>query len=376
MREFIIDENSAGQRLDRFLGKYMTKAPTSFFYKMMRKKNITLNGKKCEGSERLNVGDVVKLFLADETIDQFREAPWAISSMSAINAASGGNSSSSAKTGEGYRGKKAGINGGTPPGMMVTGNFSKPEQVRLNIVYEDKDILLVNKPAGMLSQKAAPTDVSLTEYMIHYLLTTGKMTEKQLETFRPSVCNRLDRNTSGMVICGKSLRGSQEMSRLLRDRTLRKRYLCLVNGVLKGEQRIEGFLTKDEKTNQVTISRQQTGGSVPIATVYRNLLDNNNVTLLEVELITGKSHQIRAHLTSIGHGIIGDTKYGNEQVNKEYRERYGLRVQLLHAWRVNFPKMGEGFERLSCKQFTANVPPIMKRVLTGEGLWLPGIQED
>lgn len=351
MREFIIDENSAGQRLDRFLGKYMTKAPTSFFYKMMRKKNITLNGKKCEGPERLNVGDVVKLFLADETIDQFREAPRAISSMSAINAASGGNGS-------------------------VTGNFPKPEQVRLNIVYEDKDILLVNKPAGMLSQKAAPTDVSLTEYMIHYLLTTGKMTEKQLETFRPSVCNRLDRNTSGMVICGKSLRGSQEMSRLLRDRTLRKRYLCLVNGVLKGEQRIEGFLTKDEKTNQVTISRQQTEGSVHIATVYRNLLDNDKVTLLEVELITGKSHQIRAHLASIGHGIIGDTKYGNEQVNKEYRERYGLRVQLLHAWRVNFPRMGEGFERLSCKQFTANVPPIMKRVLTGEGLWLPGIQED
>lgn len=345
MREFIIDENTAGQRLDRFLGKYMTKAPTSFFYKMMRKKNITLNGKKCEGAERLNVGDVVKLFLSDETIDQFREA---IASPPTKNTKNQG----------------------------PTGNYPKPEQVRLTIVYEDKDIILINKPAGMLSQKAVPTDMSLNEYLIHYLLTNKKITEKQLELFRPSVCNRLDRNTSGMVICGKSLPGSQTMSKLLRDRTLRKRYLCLVKGVLKGEQRIEGYLTKDEKTNQVTVSRTQTEGSVPIVTVYRNLLDNDQVTLLEVELITGKSHQIRAHLASIGHGIIGDTKYGDESVNKLFRDRYGLKIQLLHAWRVNFPNMEPAFERLSRRQFTANVPPIMKRVLTGEGLWLPGIQED
>ncbi|MBQ8815090.1 MAG: RluA family pseudouridine synthase [Lachnospiraceae bacterium] len=366
MREFIIDENSAGQRLDRFLGKYMTKAPTSFFYKMMRKKNITLNGKKCEGPERLNPGDVVKLFLADETIDQFREASRAVAVLNAANSVSAEKNNGSPMNGMGQN-----------RGMNITraGN-PRPDQVRLNIVYEDKDILLINKPAGMLSQKAAPSDISLTEYMIHYLLINGKMTEKQLETFRPSVCNRLDRNTSGLVICGKSLPGSQEMSRLLRDRTLRKRYLCLVHGVLKGEQRIEGYLTKDEKTNQVTISKRQTEGSVPIVTVYRNLLDNDQVTLLEVELITGKSHQIRAHLASIGHGIIGDTKYGNETVNKAFRDRYGLRIQLLHAWRINFPKMTAGFERLSCKQFTANVPPIMKRVLTGEGLWLPGIQED
>lgn len=354
MREFIIDENSAGQRLDRFLGKYMTNAPTSFFYKMMRKKNITLNGKKCEGSERLNVGDVVKLFLADETIDQFREATRAVTAMAEAPAV------------------PAAVRGG----KTVTGNFPKPEQVRLNIVYEDKDIILINKPAGMLSQKAVPSDISLNEYLIHYLLTNKKITEKQLELFRPSVCNRLDRNTSGMVICGKSLPGSQVMSKLLRDRTLRKRYLCLVKGVLKGEQRIEGFLIKDEKTNQVTVSNKQTEGSVPIVTVYRNLLDNDQVTLLEVELITGKSHQIRAHLASIGHGIIGDTKYGDGSVNKLFRDRYGLKIQLLHAWRVNFPNMEPAFDRLSRKQFTANVPPIMKRVLTGEGLWLPGIQED
>ena len=343
MRELIIDENSAGQRLDRFLGKYMTKAPTSFFYKMMRKKNITLNGKKCEGTERVQAGDVVKLFLADETIEQFRE-------LQKVQA------------------------------PTVEGNLRKginaPAEVKLNIVSEDKDIVLVNKPAGMLSQKALPTDLSLTEYLISYLLDSGKITKTQLETFRPSVCNRLDRNTSGMVICGKSLRGSQEMSKLLKNRTLRKRYLCLVKGVLKGEQRIDVHLIKDEKTNQVTIHRTPVEGSVPIVTVYRNLLDNDQVTLLEVELITGKSHQIRAHLASIGHGIIGDMKYGDPAMNKAFGDRYGLRIQLLHAWKLNFPNMDEGFERLSRKEFTANVPPVMKRVLTGEGLWLPGIQED
>ncbi len=344
MRELIIDENSSGQRLDRFLGKYMTKAPTSFFYKMMRKKNITLNGKKCEGTERVQTGDVVKLFLADETIEQFRE-PAKIQTKPSTS----GN-----------------LRNGIKP----------PSEVKLNIVYEDKDIVLVNKPAGMLSQKAQPEDFSLTEYLINYLLNSGKISQTQLDTFRPSVCNRLDRNTSGMVICGKSLRGSQEMSKLLKNRTLRKRYLCLVKGVLKGEQRIEGYLTKDEKTNQVTVHKTPVENSVPIVTVYRNLLDNDQVTLLEVELITGKSHQIRAHLASIGHGIIGDTKYGDASLNRTFSDRYGLRIQLLHAWKVNFPNMSEGFERLSRKEFTANVPPVMKRVLTGEGLWLPGIQED
>ena len=349
MRELTIDENSAGQRLDRVLAKYMNKAPSSFFYKMMRKKNITLNGKKCEGTERVQTGDVVKLFLADETIDQFRE----VKPVPNVN------------------------------GSMIKrensalGQSKKvPAEVKLNIVYEDKDILLINKPAGMLSQKAQPDDVSLNEYMISYLLTAGRMTAAQLEMFRPSICNRLDRNTSGMVICGKSLRGAQEMAKLLKNRTLRKRYLCLVKGVLKGEQRIEGHLTKDEKTNQVTIHRTPVEGSVPIVTVYRNMLDNGEVTLLEVELITGKSHQIRAHLASIGHGIIGDMKYGDPSVIKAFSDRYGLRIQLLHAWKLNFPNMDEGFERLSRKEYTANVPPIMKRVLTGEGLWLPGIQED
>ena len=344
MRELTIDENSAGQRLDRVLGKYMSKAPTSFFYKMMRKKNITLNGKKCEGTERVQTGDVVKLFLADETIDQFRD----LTKIESVKA---------------------------PTGQLRAG-IKAPSEVKLNVVYEDQDIVLVNKPAGMLSQKAQPEDVSLTEYLIHYLLDSKKITTTQLEMFRPSVCNRLDRNTSGMVICGKSLRGAQEMSKLLKNRTLRKRYLCLVNGVLKGEQRIEGHLTKDEKTNQVTIHRTPVEGSVPIVTVYRNLLDNDQVTLLEVELITGKSHQIRAHLASIGHGIIGDMKYGDPSVNKAFVDRYGLRIQLLHAWKLNFPNMSEEFARLSRKEFTASVPPIMKRVLTGEGLWLPGIQED
>ncbi len=336
MRELIIDANSAGLRLDRFLGKYMAGAPASFFYKMMRKKNITLNGKKCEGPERLAEGDTVRLYLAEETIGQFRQSAE----------------------------KTAGA-----------GLASGP-RARLNIIYEDKHILLVNKPAGMLSQKAAAKDVSLNEHILRYLLESGKITEEQLELFRPSVCNRLDRNTSGLVICGKTLAGSREMSALLRDRSLKKRYLCLVDGVLKGERRIHGYLKKNEQTNRVTVKDHPFGEAVPIDTVYRNLADNGRITLLEVELITGKSHQIRAHLADIGHGIIGDAKYGDETVNRLFRERYDLRVQLLHAWKVNFPEMKVEFAPLSGRQFTAPPWPVMKRILTGEGLWLPGIQED
>ena len=152
MQSFLVTKNEAGQRLDKLLAKYMDTAPKSFFYKMLRKKNITLNGKKCEGAERLNVGDVVKLFLSDETIDQFREA---IASPPTKNTKN----------------------------PSPTGNYPKPEQVRLTIVYEDKDIILINKPAGMLSQKAVPSDISLNEYLIHYLLTNKKITEKQLELF-------------------------------------------------------------------------------------------------------------------------------------------------------------------------------------------------
>ena len=289
MKEIVINENEAGQRLDKFLGKLLKEAPASFYYKMLRKKNITLNGKKCDGSEHLTEGDEIKLFLAEETIEKFSEV-----------------------------------------------KIQKVQKKKLDIVYEDEHILLINKPSGMLSQKAKETDESLVEYLIDYLLDSGKLKKEELACFRPSVCNRLDRNTSGIVAAGRSLPGLQIMSEVIKDRSLGKYYVCVVRGIVKGEARIEGWLTKNEKTNQVSIRKEETPGSLPIRTAYRPLVSGNGYALLEVHLITGRSHQIRAHLASIGHPIIGDVKYGDAGTNEQFRRQCKVKSQMLHAYRIVF----------------------------------------
>ena len=178
MREITIGTNEAGQRLDKFLAKYLRQAGKSFLYKMIRKKNITLNGKRCEGAEKLAEGDVVRLFLSEETIEKFS---------------------------------------GPQPAAVKT--FAEVS-VALDILYEDDDILLFNKPVGMLSQQGEGGEASAVEYLIQYLLRTGAVTKEELKSFRPSVCNRLDRNTSGILTAGKSLQGLQFLSRLFQERSI------------------------------------------------------------------------------------------------------------------------------------------------------------
>lgn len=292
MKEIVINENEAGQRLDKFLGKLLKEAPASFYYKMLRKKNIVLNGKKATGNEKLTAGDSVKLFLSDETFEKFT--------------------------------------GRQPAEDMVISVPSIP----LEIVYEDHDVLAINKPAGMLSQKAKKEDISANEYILQYLLESGTITRASLHTFKPSVCNRLDRNTSGILVAGKTLNGLQQMSKAFRERSMEKYYLAIVAGHISKPRRIEGFLKKDEKNNQVTILSEPSNDAKPIITEYRPLKLVGQVTLLEVHLITGRSHQIRAHLASIGHPVIGDTKYGNPRLNREFLKNAGVTHQLLHAYRL------------------------------------------
>lgn len=320
MKEFIINENEAGQRFDKYLGKLLREAPKSFFYKMLRKKNITLNGGRATGNEKLSTGDHVKLFLSDETFGKFA-------------------------------------------GVQKTA--ARAHQ-KLDIVYEDDNILLINKPVGMLSQPADDKEPSLVEYLTGYLLENGAVTEASLHTFRPSVCNRLDRNTSGLVAAGKSLTGLQELSSLFHDRSLHKFYRCLVNDVIKNEKYIKGYLHKDEKCNKVTVQETETSGALPIETRYRPLGDNGTVTLLEVELITGRTHQIRAHLAGTGHPLIGDYKYGRRTLNDEYRRKYGLKSQLLHAYRLEIPEIEGRLSYLSGKEFTAPLPYLFQKILKEE----------
>ena len=220
----------------------------------------------------------------------------------------------------------------------------------------------------MLSQPDKTGKPSLVEYVIGYLLEKGEITEKDLSTFKPSVCNRLDRNTSGIVAAGKSLRGLQMLSALFHDRSMSKYYLCITEGVIEKEAHIKGYLHKEEKCNKVVVSKEKRKDSLPIETKYQPLGNNGTLTLLKVELITGRSHQIRAHLASVGHAIIGDHKYGSREKNQIYGEKYHLAHQLLHGYRLSLPKMPEDFSNLSDRVFLAPVPELFLQVLKKEHL--------
>ena len=321
MKEFEIRSNEAGQRFDKYLGKLMKKAPKSFLFKMLRKKNITLNGHKAEGKEILSEGDRVRLFLSDETIASFSE-------------------------------ERSG---------------SRPWK-KLEVVYEDPDIILINKPAGMLTQPDDSGKPALSDYLIGSLLSEGKISEEELRTFHPAPANRLDRNTSGIVLCGKSLSGLQFLSRLLHDRTLKKYYLCLVEGIIENKKYIKGYLHKDPVCNKVVVSQVQGPEDMPIETEYRPLAHGSGRTLLLVKLITGKTHQIRAHLAAEGFPVTGDRKYFRKESAALKTGCGGAGHQMLHAWYVTFPELEEKWEYLSGRTFQAELPQEFKIVLENSGI--------
>lgn len=319
MRELKISGNDTGQRLNKYLMKYLDKAPSSFVYKMLRKKNITLNGKKAAGDEILEDNDIVTLFLSEETIDKFKKHTDGVSS-----------------------------------------DFNKKNQhhIHLSILYKTSDILAVHKDAGVLSQKAKADDYSINEMIVDYCQKERIVPSDS--TFKPSVCNRLDRNTSGIILAGISLKGSRYLSKLLRTRGLEKYYFAVVKGLLNKETKQKAYITKDSGKNvselvsaeifknniaakkedaknimQKTISQKEDYDY--IETYFTPLSSNGKYTLLKIHLITGKSHQIRAGLKALGHPIIGDYKYGDADVNAYFKDKYGLKSQLLHAGQVILP---------------------------------------
>ncbi|SFU80343.1 RluA family pseudouridine synthase [Butyrivibrio sp. INlla21] len=340
MKEIIVGVNEEGKRLDGFLKSYLPNASKGFIYKMLRKKNITLNDKKADGLEKLANEDSIKIFFSDETLMKFK-------------------------------GESA-ANGRADNLDAEKIDLSKYGDV--SVLFENDHVLFASKPAGLLSQKADANDMSINDFLIDYLLKNKKITPESLDTYRPSICNRLDRNTSGMVICAKSLVGARCMNTMLSDRTLDKYYIAVVSGLIEKDSLLKGYLKKDTDLNKVDILKEDPKDSnySYIETYFTpvNYNSDSDTTVLLVKLITGKPHQIRAHLSKTGHPIIGDSKYGGRKVK-------GIGRQLLHSYKISFPEnMPDTLCDLSGKEFIAPLPAEFALFCSGGDLCLHGKQGD
>lgn len=327
-----ISERDEGARLHRFLERQLPLAGSGFLYKMLRKKNITLNGKKADGKELLQAGDSVTLFFSDDTYQSFR-------------------------------GNAADFD------LHFSSHPVKPEQ----IVYEDEHILIAFKPAGVLSQKDTADGESFNEMLLQYLADTGKLTPESLLSYKPGVCNRLDRNTSGLVLLGKTAAGGRELNRLLRDRSVGKFYYAVSIGRMTDTVDSRLYLTKDEDNNRVTVSEEPaSGASVPIHTEIVPVRVSNDLSLLRIRLHTGKSHQIRSVLSYLKHPVLADPKYtltedDSAHLNNKYRIRYHLKGQMLLAYALCFPdNLSGAVASLSGKTVNAPVPESMASVIASE----------
>ena len=308
MTELIIDTKNKDQRFSKYLERLLCGTGSGFLYRMLRKKNITLNGRKATGSETLKEGDVVRLYFSDETFEKL-----------------------------------------TQP-LQKTDAPPLPQD---RIVYEDENILIFNKPAGMLSQQSERGEISACEHLVSYLEKKGE-TDR---SYRPSFVNRLDRNTSGLLLGAKNLPAAQALSEMIREGKIKKEYQTLVKGRVCGAAEETAYLRKDYSANKVTVSADPARGD-RIETAYTPLrfCDKLNAALLQVELRTGKTHQIRAHLAFLGHPVAGDAKYGDPKWNARLKKEYGIGHQLLHSFRVTFPENDGVLGGLSNRSFEAAPP--------------------
>lgn len=283
-----INRNDAGQRLDKFLSKAVKGLPMSLMYKYIRTKKIKRNRARTHPEEILCEGDELELFIRDEFFD------------------------SPEKDGDAF--------------FRI--------RPKLEIVYEDSHILLLNKRPGVLvHEDASAGENTLLLHLQAYLAQKGEYRPEEEQSFAPALCNRIDRNTGGIVIAAKTAEGLREMNEKIRNDELSKCYLCAVHGKMpKRQETLHGWLKKDSASNTVAVSDAQRPGYKEIITKYRVLAEKNDMSLLEVELVTGRTHQIRAHLAHIGHPLVGDGKYG---VNRDDKRR-GYKFQALYAYRLQF----------------------------------------
>ena len=342
MTEKTVTRAQSGQKLIQYVSRLMPQAPMSFFYRMLRAKNITLNRKKADGKELLNEGDTICFFLSDETMEKFGARP-----------------ASDAK------------DVSPAPAVPSAKHILTPEM----ILYEDEDIILINKPAGILSQKAEKTDFSLNEMLLAYSLETGRATRESLNTCRPAVCNRLDRNTSGIVAAGFTVKGQRFLGELIREHRIGKDYLALLCGSSPATGEINAWLAKNESDNisRIALRKEEFPENLRERAVRISMScalsqSSSAYSLVRIRLNTGKSHQIRAYFAWDAHPVVGDAKYGDAPVNREFAKKAGVKRQLLHASELSFGDISGEFSRLSGLRVTAPMPEDMKKALHLAGI--------
>lgn len=305
MKEFTINCNDSGQRVDKFLQKAVPRMPQSLMYKYIRMKRIKLNGKRCEISTRLNEGDVMQLYINDEFFDTAAETEFL-----------------------------------TAPPV-------------LNIVYEDENILLVDKKNGLVvHEDDEKTSDTLINRILHYLYDKGEYKPEEENSFVPALCNRLDRNTGGIVIAAKNAESLRILNQKIKDRELEKRYLCITVGIPpKKHDTMTAYLEKNADGNTVKVMDKKTPSNKTIITTYDVLKTVGRLALVEVKLETGRTHQIRAHFAHIGCPLLGDGKYGINQVNREYK----VKTQALYSYKLKFTFAGDDngcLDYLNGREFT------------------------
>ena len=305
MREFVINESENGLTLEKYIFKLLKNAPSSFIYKLFRKKDIKVNGHHQDKKYRLADNDVVSIYATEQQFEEFEKEK----------------------------------------------ELEPNLKIKDWIVYEDKNVLFVNKPRGLLVQKSNPRDESLDQLVVEYLMATNQYDPNKEKGFVPGPAHRLDRNTSGLVAFGKNHASLELLFDLFKNHDLiNKHYLALVVGQMENDKGVvDAPLKKDEETNTVKVAKN----GKTAKTVYKLIKKYNKYSLLDVTLLTGRTHQIRVHMAYINHPIVGDARYGDFAVNKEFKQKFGFQSQFLHAYKMGFGDLPEPLSNLSRKEFTA-----------------------
>ena len=324
MREFIINDSENGLTLEKYVFKVLKTAPMSFVYKVFRKKDVKVNGHHQDKKYRLASNDVVAIYIAEQQFEEFSKDKELVPNL----------------------------------------------KIKDLIIYEDKNVLFVNKPRGLLVQKSNPGDESLDQSVVEYLMATGQYDPNKEKGFVPGPAHRLDRNTSGLVAFGKNHDSLALLFELFKNHDLiNKHYLALVVGQVEKERdTIDAPLLKDEEKNTVRVAKN----GKTAKTVYKLIKNYKDYSLLDVTLLTGRTHQIRVHMAYINHPIVGDSKYGNFEVNKTFKQQFGFSSQFLHSYKMGFGDLSEPLSNLSRKEFTAEPREDIAKILTE----LDNIKED